>query len=201
MSSTIVPFTEVLFRNKNILSCYFSSNNFPNFFGFWSNSDSSIIDWKKRNEIWEKIKKYNLEYLKNKTRELIENSKYNKMREIANKILKNTENQDLTHEKLPNLLIYPYHLKSICIKTQHCRGCLCKKVESSNSDTNSSIKIEGNIVKLTPKCSSKLVSNLLKTNKDNKNNTNGNDKYIFYTIFFSTIGFGLGTYYFYKKNK
>jgi hypothetical protein len=215
MSSTLVPFNDVLFRNKNILSYYFSSDNFHNFFGLWSNSNSSIIDFKKNKEMWEKIKKYNLQYINNKTREWIENSKYNKLREIFNKVLKNTENQtniqELTQKNLSHLMICPYQFKVNCNKKIHCEGCLCKKVDAkesesesesesdSESDSETNIEIQDCLLKPKPNYRSKLVSNFLENNEMCDNN--GNDNYKLFGILFCGLGLGLGTYYFYRKNK
>jgi len=214
MTSILVPINEVLFRNKNSFYNIFFSNKSYDFFGFWSSFDSSKFDWKKRNEIWEKIKKYNLECINTKTRWLIKNSKQNKMREIANNVIKNIENQDITKEKLPQIKLYPCYFKHVCLKIPHCKGCLftkkitdCESESDSESESESEsvrkIEIEEVLVNPNPKPSpdyrSKLISTLLKNENENENKNNNNN-YTFFGIFFCGVGLGLGTYYFYRKS-
>ena len=216
MTSMLVPINELLFRSKNSLYNILFSNKTYDFFGGWSNSDSSKVDWKKRNERWEKIKKYNLESIITKSREWIENSKQNKMREIANKALKNIENQDLTKEKLYKPINSRYCLNYFFNKMPCFKPCLCKKEIKycdcdcdcdCHRDSVRSIEIEEILVKPKSKptptpspsneCIYKLVSTLLKNNNENTDNNN----YKFFGIVLCGVGFGLGTYYFYKKSK
>jgi len=209
----LAPINELLFRSKNSVYNILFENKNNDFFGFWSSFDSSKFDWKKRNEMWEKIKKYNLECINSKTRWLIENSKQNKMRETAKKVIKNIENQDLIKENFSKICSC-YYLKPTFIKTQPHKGCLCKKQIKKpdcdcdcHCDSVRNIEIEEILVK--PKTTStptsihsdchdyrsKLVSTLLNNNNEYKNNN-----YTLFGIYFFGIALGLGRYYFYRMN-
>ena len=207
MSLLLVPINELLFRNKNSFYNMLFTNRFPSLFGCINYDSSSILDWEKRNAMWEKIKKNNLEYINLKTKEWIENSKQNKIREIVKNVFQKIENSDLTKENLSKASHYPYYFKPYCNENASCKQCLCRKQIKccnchSEKDISSTVEIEEILVKSksNPTTSedykSKLVSSLFKNNENNNNNN-----YTIFGIAFCGVGIGLGTYYFYRKSK